>query len=254
MKLPNSIFLNTNFLDLAKAAASTVGRVIRNNSIQGNGFMMSDRLFLTNQHLIQDFEDANNSIVEFNYELDKKLTPKNTTKFEFAPQDFFMSSEEEDLDFSIIAIGKRVSGKNLLSDFGFCPLSKNKDPLSLDQEINIIQHPKREFKKIVLRNNRLVAKSDEVLHYYAPMISGSSGSPIFNDKFEPIALHHYASPSRIAYTKDGKPGPKRIAEGIRISAIINWIESEKQKLSKNQHALINSALSYPFSYPSLAIC
>jgi endonuclease G len=253
MKLPNSIFLDLNFLDLAKAAAATVGRIIRDNMIKGNGFMISDKLFLTNQHLIRNFKAAKNSMVELNYELNLKSKPKNTTKFAFAPKVFFMSSEEENLDFTIVAIGKRISGKNKLSDFGFCPLTKNTEPLPLDTDINIIQHPKREFKKIVFRNNRLVAKSDEVLHYYAPMISGSSGSPIFNDRFEPIGLHHYASPSRLAYTKNGKPGPKIITEGIRISAIINWIESEKNKLSKKQRILIKSALNYPFSCPSLAI-
>jgi endonuclease G len=253
MKLPNSIFLDLNFLDLAKAAAATVGRIIRYDSIKGNGFMISDKLFLTNQHLIRNFEAAQNSLVEFNYELDLKSKPKSTTKFTFSPQVFFMSCEEDELDFTIIAIGKRVLGKNKLSDFGFCPLTKNKESLSLDSDINIIQHPKREFKKIVLRNNRLVAKSDEVLHYYAPMISGSSGSPIFNDRFEPIALHHYASPSRIAYTKEDKPGPKIIAEGIRISAIVKRINSEKHKLPKKQRILIDTALNYSFNHPSLLI-
>jgi endonuclease G len=251
MNAPNLSFLDIYFLDLARAASAAVGRVIRYDSMKGNGFMISDKLFLTNNHIIHDSEVARRSIVEFSYELNQKRCPKPTTKFTFAPDEFLMSSPEKDLDFTIVAVGDRVSGESKICDFGFCPLRGNEDAYSLGEFVNIIQHPGVEFKKIVLRNNRLVAQSDEVMHYYATVISGSSGSPIFNDRFEPIALHHYGSPSRIAFTQDGKPGPTKIAEGIRISAIVKRINSEKYKLNKKQRLLIDTALTCPFSHPSL---
>jgi endonuclease G len=246
-------FLDINFLHLAQAASSTVGRVIRYNSAKGNGFMISNRLFLTSNHIVHDDEDAELSTVEFGYELDQKRRPKPTTKFKFAPKDFLIKSPKEDLDFTIVAIGERVSGKGKLTDFGFCPLKRNDDKYSLGELVNIIQHPGLDFKKIALRNNRLVAQSDDVLQYHAAVISGSSGSPVFNDKFEPIALHHRGSPSRQAFTQDGKPGPAEIAEGIRISAIVKKVEIVKSKLNLEQRFLIDSALSCSFSYPSLAL-
>ena len=239
------------FLDLARAAASTVGRIIRYETMQGNGFMISDKLFLTNNHLIYGPEEAKRSIVEFDYELNIKEVVKPTTKFTFAPDEFLMTNPEEDLDFTIIALGDRISGKKRLSDIGFCPLKETKNAYSLGDFINIIQHPRNRCKKIGLRNNRLVAQSDEVLHYYTSVTSGSSGSPIFNDRFEPIGLHHYGRPTRISHTRDGKPGPVKSAEGIRVSAIVKRLKMEKNKLPKKQRALLDIALNYPFSQPSI---
>ena len=251
MKTSNQSFLDIFFLDLARAASATVGRVVRHNSMKGNGFMISNRLFLTNNHVIHDSEVAMKSVVEFNYEMGMKGSPLPTTKFAFSPEAFLMKSPEEDLDFTIVAVGSRVGGLSNLSDFGFCPLNGNENNYALGDFVNVIQHPGQEFKKIVLRNNRLVAQSEEILQYYAAMISGSSGAPVFNDRFEPIALHHYGRPSRVGLTKDGKPGPKRIAEGVRISAIVKRINSEKGKLDIEQRLLIETALSCPFSQPSL---
>lgn len=251
MKFPNQSFLEVYFLDLARAASASVGRVMGYDSMKGNGLMISDRLFLTNSHVVHDSEVAGQSVAEFNYELDQQGSPKPTTRFAFAPDILLMESPENDLDFTIIAVGDRISGRNSLSDFGFCPLKGNFSNYSLGESVNIIQHPGVEFKKIILRNTRLVAQSDEVLHYFAGMISGSSGSPVFNDRFEPIALHHCGVPSRIAFTEDGKPGPKQIAEGIRISSIVKRINLEKNSLNKEQRRLIDTALACPFSHPSL---
>ena len=251
MNSPNQALVDICFLDLARAASETVGRVLRHDSMKGNGFMISDKLFMTNNHIVHDCEVAKRSVVEFNYELDQCGCPKPTTKFAFEPKDFLMKSPKEDLDFTIVAIGDRVSGESKLTDFGFCPLKVEEDKCALGEFVNIIQHPGLEFKKIVLRTGRLVAQSEEVLHYYATVISGSSGSPVFNDKFEPIAIHHYGCPSRMAFTQNGKPGPKQIAEGIRISAIVKRINSERSNLDKEQRRLVDIALAYSFSYPSL---
>lgn len=247
-KLP---FMDTFFLDLAQAASATVGRVMCHDAMKGNGFMISDKLLLTNNHIIHNSEVAEKSIIEFSYELDYRLRPMPTTTFKLAPEKLLLKSPEDELDFAIVAVGARLTGEKDLSDFGFCPLKGNEENYSLGEPVNIIQHPGPEFKKINLRNSQLVAQSEEVLHYYAALVSGSSGAPVFNDRFEPVALHHYGCPSRIAFGQDGKPGPKQVAEGIRISAIVNRITSEKSTLDAEQRRLIDTALAFPFRYPSL---
>jgi endonuclease G len=248
---PRAPSLDVCFLDLARAAASSVGRVLHNNSeFKGAGFMISNRLFLTNNHVIHNSARAMACLVEFNYELGVMGCPKAVTRFALAPNDFFVSSPQEDLDFTIVAIGNRVSGKGELSDFGFCPLRDTDDKHPLGEFVNIIHHPGESFKQIVLRAH-LAAHTDEVLHYYANTRSGSSGSPVFNDQFEPIGIHHYRKPTRIALTPDGRPGPRDANEGIRISAIVKRINSEKNGLSQEQRALIDAALGCSFRHPSL---
>ena len=131
-----------------------------------------------------------------------------------------------------------------------CPLRDRDGEYSLGESVNIIHHPGGNFKQIVLRA-QLAAQTDEVLHYYANTRSGSSGSPVFNEQFELIGLHHYRRPTRTAMTADGRPGPRDANEGIRTSAIVKRINSEKNRLSQEQRLLIESALGTAFRYPSL---
>jgi endonuclease G len=247
-----ALSLDVCFLDLARAAASTVGRVLHNTlGWQGTGFMISDRLFVTNNHVIRDSPKAEEFFVEFNYELDVMKVPKPVTRFALAPNDFFMSSPKEDLDFTIVALGSRVFGKGKLSDFGFCPIKDTENKHELGMLANIVGHPEGQFKQMAIRSNRIVAWNDEVLQYYTKAKVGSSGSPVFNDDWEPIALHHWGCPTRTAYTTNGKLGPEDTKEGIRISAIVKRINSEKNRLSQKQRALIDGALGCPFRQPSL---
>jgi endonuclease G len=244
--------LDVCFLDLARAAVTTVGRALHDTfGWRGTGFMISDRLFITSNHVIEDSTETTEFFVEFNFELDVMNVPKPVTRFALAPNDFFMSSPKEELDFTIVALGKRVFGEGSLTDFGFCPIKKIANEQALGTLANIVGHPKGQFKQMAIRNNLIVARSDEVLQYYSGSSVGSSGSPVFNDKWEPIALHHWGCPTRAAYTADGKLGPENSREGIRISAIVERITSEKDRLSHERRTLIDEALSCEFRHPSL---
>jgi endonuclease G len=242
---PNSDQLISNALlsEAARVAASCVGRVLDDLLIwQGTGFMISNRLFITNNHVILDEEKAKNYLVEFNFELDENKAQKPVTQFALTPTDFFMSSSEDELDFTIVAIGNRIFGKGKLSDFGFCPLKSELDRQVLDTFVSMIGHPEGRHKQMSLRENLIVAQSDDVLQYFSDAKVGASGSPVFNERFEVIALHHWGAPRRIAFTSQGVIGPKGTKEGVRISAIVRKIIEEKCKLSLKQRRLIETAL------------
>jgi endonuclease G len=86
--------------------------------------------------------------------------------------------------------------------------------------VNIVQHPDGRPKEVSLRENELVARNERVLLYEADTLPGSSGSPVFNDLWEIVALHHYGDPSAPIVA------PGVLAnEGIRISAIVTHLEA-----------------------------
>ena len=95
------------------------------------------------------------------------------------------------------------------------PLSDAGDKHMLGEYANIVQHPEGRLKQIVLRNNNLVARNEtlRVLHYVAETQPGSSGSPVLNNEWEPIALHHWAGAHLEKRGRDGASLPVDVNEG-----------------------------------------
>jgi endonuclease G, mitochondrial len=243
-------FVGFSFLEMAMAAGSTVARVVLNNlQPLGSGFMISENLFLTNNHVISNPIEAQQVFIEFNYEMDIYRQPKIITRFRLAPGKLFITNPEDKLDFTIVAVGERVNGTHELSYFGFCPLLDTDDKHALGEFVNIIQHPNGRYKEVVLRENQLVARLDAVLHYMADTLPGSSGSPVFNDQWEVIAIHHWGEPT-IVTLPDGQPAQKDVNEGVRISAIIKVVQSEMNGTNEEVRAMLDAALKPSFRCPS----
>lgn len=244
-------FVGVAFLDYARAAAGCVARVIfRNGQPQGSGFLISDRLFLTNNHVISSQKDAEDFLLEFNYEIDIQGRTRPVIRFALAPNIFFLTNSEDDLDYTVVAVGERDTGVGDLKDFGFCPLQSTSDKHVLGEFVNIIQHPDGDYKQVVLRENQLVTRLDKVLHYVADTSPGSSGSPVFNDQWEAVALHHWGEPYREVTDTTGRVVSKEVNEGIRISAIVHDLKQALSSLQLAQVPLLESALGHSFRYPS----
>lgn len=223
MRGPTIDLVGVEFLTRGRLAANAVGRIaFRTGRPQGTGFMVGPGLFLTNNHVIADPAQAAGMIVQFDYEAGDDGMDRAVTSFDFAPDACFVSDPLEALDFTLIAIGARSSGAKPLEAFGYIPLSDAKDKHMLGELANIIQHPQGDLKQVVVRENNLVSRDEtvHVLHYLADTDKGSSGSPVCNSNWEPIALHHWGEPSFEVQGVDGKPLFKDVNEGIRISAIV----------------------------------
>jgi endonuclease G len=237
-------FVGIAFLERGQRAAQAVARVaFRDGRPQGSGFMVSDRLFLTNNHVISSAAEAAQFLIEFDYELDPADTRRDITRFSLDPASFFVTDHQDDLDYTLVAVGPRESGTRELGEYGWCGLSDATDKHALGEIANIVQHPDGRYKEVVLRENRLVSRLSTVLHYVADTEPGSSGSPVFNNEWRVVALHHWGGPWRQQADDQGQPLPREINEGIRTSAIVTQLRQRAASLDVAKRALLDRVLA-----------
>jgi endonuclease G len=99
-----------------------------------------------------------------------------------------------------------------------------------------VQHPRGEKKQVALRENKIVDIPERFLHYAADTEPGSSGSPVFNDQWEVVGLHHASVPA-----PEHREFGGFLNEGIRISRIIGFVR--EQSLPPAQEALVQELLA-----------
>lgn len=239
-------FLPSWFLTLgaARAKAVCIVRSGRGEAL-GSGFLISSRLVITNHHVLEDPEAAKSAFIEFNFADDAPPGPPRTTGFFLDPDRFWLANSYENLDFAIVAVGERLGGEAQLSDFGHLPLSDRADKHALGLHANVVQHPFGKPRQVVVRENRFLARdaaTQRCLHYSADTAEGSSGSPVFNDAWEVVALHHWGIPYLDTVSVNGIPVPVTVNEGIRISVIVEQLRKDVNTLPPEQAGLLQEAL------------
>ena len=233
-------FQFVEFLEMAVFVSKSVGRVetkLGGGRVSfGTGFMVSPRLLMTNHHVLTSADDAAKSTIEFDFQRDRRGKVMRSQKFQLDPTTFFLNDKK--LDFALVAVSLGSSGRPL-RDYGWCPLRKDPGKIITGEPINIIQHPKGELKQVVIRENRLLDAfdgADIFYHYEADTEPGSSGSPVFNDQWEVVALHHSGVPRRnkkgelldidgTVWREGGDPSRLDWVanEGVRISKLVEFI-------------------------------
>ena len=237
-------FVDVVFLERGMHAARSVARVATpDGQGLGTGFMISPRLFMTNNHVIPTKAAARDLVVEFDYERDRLGGLKRVTRFALDSGKCFLTNHEDDLDYTVVAIGEVLQGGVDLTAFGYLPISGARDKHQLGDHVNLIQHPDARLKEAVLRENQLVARAKTALHYVADTEPGSSGSPVFNVLWDVVALHHWGGPHRDLIDENGKPLAKTVNEGIRISSIVGDLNTRKNGLAAGERDFINEALT-----------
>src|SRR5215475_4855702 len=234
--------LAVRYLELGLRTSRSVGRVrIRDGAGRtlgfGTGFLVAPRLMLTNNHVLESAQQADASQIEFNFQESIDGAPLATTIFDLTPADLFITNKG--LDFSLVAVAPRAVDGAPVESFGFTRLIEEEGKLVVKEAVSIIQHPNGEPKQLAIRENRVVDILTNFVQYETDTAPGSSGSPVLNDQWEVVALHHSGVPKRDANGNilaiDGsvwKPtmGDQRIKwvsnEGVRVSRIVAHIKAQ----------------------------
>jgi endonuclease G, mitochondrial len=224
-------FLGVGYLASGVAAARAVGRVVIREGGQlagyGTGSLVSPSLLLTNHHVLPSTQVAKGSSVEFGFEDGPDGKPLRPRSFELDPGRFFLADEE--LDFALVSV--RATSEEL-AGFGFNrPIAGGAEG-AVGEFVTIVQHPRGEKKQIALRENRIVDVLDSFLHYEADTEPGSSGSPVFNDRWQVVSLHHASVPA----PEHGELGGF-VNEGIRMHGLRELIRS--RSFSPAEQALVD---------------
>jgi V8-like Glu-specific endopeptidase len=251
--------VNINFLEAALNYTATVGRIwICDHSGKvlgyGTGFMVSPTLMLTNHHVLPDSSIAKLARLEFNYQLDINNNILKSETFSLDVDKFYDSFE--DLDFALVAVKPYSNNGVHVSSYGYNKLSRDEGKTIISQWLNIVQHPGGMPKQIGIRENQLIDVLEQFLHYRTDTAAGSSGSPVFNEQWEVVALHHSGvwEEDKMGNILDrlgnkwnptnGEDEIKWIAnEGVRISTILNRIQ--KQNYNPVSAQLVDELLNPP---------
>jgi endonuclease G len=231
-----SDFVGVRYLDAGVAAARSIGRVnIRDvrGKLQGygTGFLVSPTLLLTNHHVLPSADTARSSVIEFDYQDGIDGNPLPVQVFPLDPGRFFLADRER--DFALVAV--RAPAR-VLAQFGFNRLFEAEGKAVIGEFVTIVQHPRGDKKQIALRENRIVDIPERFLHYAADTEPGSSGSRVFNDQWEVVALHH-ASVRAPQHTEFGGI----LNEGVRISRILKFVAD--QDMPRDWRALVDEIVS-----------
>ncbi len=176
--------------------AAGVAQILdRSGNGQGSGFLVRGSdihpssgevwVVVTNAHVISD--DS----------LEQSATPASLPadeariRFEaldpgqqYAVKEILFSSPRSELDCTIVSLQSPVEHAKPY------PIAKRLPLVGKNQRVYVIGHPRGGGLSYSIDDNLLLDHEQPRIHYRAPTEGGSSGSPVFNQQWDLIGLHH----------------------------------------------------------------
>jgi len=217
----------------------------------GTGWLIAPGLLITNHHVIEvrdhrpkpyglgdppaeraDVEAQVKAIVarfDYHREIDKQLIECHGAA---------IVADDLELDYAIVELteGNKVSDRTTL------PVVRRLPPLQLGSRLNIVQHSQGGPMQLAIRNNFYVSpgNSDAFIRYQTDTEPGASGSPVCDDNWHVVALHHSSVnvpadtvPQEVV---SGRPVEVTVLnEAITLDAILRDLpESVRQRIDAAQ--------------------
>jgi len=202
--------LDVDWLEQGANRARSVAKVEFSDITYGSGFLLQNNLFLTNNHVIKDKESAKSATLLFNYQKSLAGREYQPVPVSLDPDTTFITCVKD--DWTVV----KVKG-DANKEWGYIEL--NPVTTKVKEHANIIQHPAGGPKQVAFYHNLIAYADDKRVQYLTDTLPGSSGSPVFDNNWRLIALHH-AGGTLI------DPGNKQYYyrnEGIAVSCLIQGL-------------------------------
>ncbi|MFF7440204.1 trypsin-like peptidase domain-containing protein [Streptomyces sp. NPDC008122] len=174
----------------------------------GTAFHIGNDLLLTNHHVLYDPEPGNTPATRveawFGYEKDVHGQHLAHTVVMGLP-DTIVGGKEHDWAVVRADPGLPEGTPAVALDSGA--------PVTVGDRVYVIQHPNGGAKKVGVHHNLVRHVDDEVLQYWTDTEAGSSGSPVFDEGWRLVGLHH-----RWVRRREGDAREYR-NQGIRIERV-----------------------------------
>lgn len=182
--------------------------------IRATGFLLKSKEYvLTNRHVFPSKDIVKTAEAVFGYEDGDR---NRIHRYRFDTSHVYISDQYD------LAIAKLETPVN--EDINFHNVYIGQ--AHLGDIVPIIQHPNGMPKQICIGHNSLKYADDEIIQYLTDTMPGSSGSPVFNSKWELIGLH--SKGGNISEPRTGKIFLRN--EGVSIAAIKKFFESISMEL------------------------
>ena len=202
-----------SFLELGIQLSKPVAHITLPGRGMATGFLVDVDVLMTNNHVFEQASDAADAIIRFNFQRDLSGNLLPTEEYKCNPENFFHTNP--DLDYSVVRLKGEPGFK-----WGYIRIPKT-PTVKVGEDVIIIQHPGGMPKQIGITDNEVMYVGDNFIQYLTDTMPGSSGSPVFDDSWRLVAVHH--SGGWIPEPSTGSTHFRN--EGFRISAISNDLPS-----------------------------
>ena len=186
-------FVDVSFLETGARRAKSVCRLsvtFPRGEGYGTGFRVGPRHLLTNHHVVFDTDHDNDKATQaeawFDYETDAAGRMRSIVQ---VPCDLQTVVFDEENDWALVQTSEAIPDA-----YPVLPMAGARPP-QVDDRVYIVQHPQGQPKKIAFQHNLVRSVEPDLMQYWTDTEAGSSGSPVFDDRWDLVGLHHYAVPA-----------------------------------------------------------
>jgi hypothetical protein len=209
---------------LLRGGSFPVGTVFALNGTDLHPSLAGRVVLVTNEHVIPDPAIENGTqAAEVEAHFDAPVAGENAGSSAFKGMRAIWHSPRKELDITLL-----LTDDPAAQQLTGLPVADMLPPVRDGAYVYVVGHPLGGKLQLSIRGNDLIDQDGVVLHYLAPTKEGSSGSPVFDENWNVVGVHHKGSDRLQALHGEARTYPGN--EGHSIAAICDALATRPPTL------------------------